>query len=155
MHFRFSFEPRFPEVDKSLFLAPPLRATSCNIHYSGSIWQWKTKRETWSKSKVYQRVYCTLSEKTQKFNHLQNYKCTSFSSITLIKTLRRGLNKDWTRHEYSILIIFRIAQTYYRLLYLVVANLTSIRHVLLFSLLALLIIQFEFPQKRNNRQLAC
>ena len=37
LHFRFSFEPRFSEVDKSLFLAPPLRATSCNVHYSGSI----------------------------------------------------------------------------------------------------------------------
>ena len=37
LHFRFSFEPRFSEVDKSLFLAPPLRTTSCNVHYSGSI----------------------------------------------------------------------------------------------------------------------
>ena len=37
LHFRFSFEPRFSEVDTSLFLAPPLRATSCNVHYSGSI----------------------------------------------------------------------------------------------------------------------
>jgi hypothetical protein len=45
LHFRFSFEPRFSEVDKSLFLAPPLRTTSCNVHYSGSIWQWKTDLE--------------------------------------------------------------------------------------------------------------
>jgi hypothetical protein len=37
LHFRFSFEPRFSEVDKSLFLAPPLRTTSCNVHYSGPI----------------------------------------------------------------------------------------------------------------------
>ena len=37
LYFRFSFEPRFSEVDKSLFLAPPLRTTSCNVHYSGSI----------------------------------------------------------------------------------------------------------------------
>jgi hypothetical protein len=33
------------EVDRSLFLAPPLRATSCNVHYSGSIWQWKRDLE--------------------------------------------------------------------------------------------------------------
>jgi hypothetical protein len=45
LHFRFSFEPRFSEVDRSLFLAPPLRATSCNVHYSGSIWQWKRDLE--------------------------------------------------------------------------------------------------------------
>jgi hypothetical protein len=38
LHFQFSFEPRFSEVDKSLFLAPSLRTTSC--------------RETWSKSIV-------------------------------------------------------------------------------------------------------
>jgi hypothetical protein len=37
LHFLFSFEPRISEVDKSLFLAPPLRTTSCNVHYSGSI----------------------------------------------------------------------------------------------------------------------
>ena len=49
LHFRFSFEPRFSEVDKSLFLAPPLRATSCNVHYSGSI-LFDNERETWSKS---------------------------------------------------------------------------------------------------------
>jgi hypothetical protein len=49
LHFRFSFEPRFSEVDKSLFLAPPLRATSCNVHYSGSI-LYDNERETWSKS---------------------------------------------------------------------------------------------------------
>ena len=53
MHFRFSFEPRFSEVDKSLFLAPPLRATSCNVHYSGPILydNESHERETWSKSK--------------------------------------------------------------------------------------------------------
>ena len=50
LHFRFSFEPRFSEVDKSLFLAPPLRATSCNVHYSGSI-LYDNERETWSKSR--------------------------------------------------------------------------------------------------------
>ena len=49
LHFRFSFEPRFSEVDKSLFLAPPLLATSCNVHYSGSI-LYDNERETWSKS---------------------------------------------------------------------------------------------------------
>jgi hypothetical protein len=37
LHFRLSFEPRFSEVDKSHFLAPPLRTTSCNVHYSGPI----------------------------------------------------------------------------------------------------------------------
>jgi hypothetical protein len=51
LYFRFSFEPRFSEVDKSLFLAPPLRATSCNVHYSGSI-LCDNERETWSKSTV-------------------------------------------------------------------------------------------------------
>jgi hypothetical protein len=45
LHFRFSFEPRFSEVDKSIFLGPPLRAMSCNVHYSGSIWQWKRDLE--------------------------------------------------------------------------------------------------------------
>ena len=49
LHFRFSFEPRFSEVDKSLFLAPPLRTTSCNVHYSGSI-LYDNERETCSKS---------------------------------------------------------------------------------------------------------
>ena len=49
LHFRFSFEPRFSEVDKSLFLAPPLRTTSCNVHYSGPI-LFDNERETWSKS---------------------------------------------------------------------------------------------------------
>jgi hypothetical protein len=49
LHFRFSFEPRFSEVDKSLFLAPPLRTTSCNLHYSGPI-LYDNERETWSKS---------------------------------------------------------------------------------------------------------
>jgi hypothetical protein len=49
LHFRFSFEPRFSEVDKSLFLAPPLRTTSCNVHYSGSI-LYDNERESWSKS---------------------------------------------------------------------------------------------------------
>ena len=45
MHFQSSFEPRFSEVDKSLFLSPPLCTTSCNVHYSGSIWQWKRDLE--------------------------------------------------------------------------------------------------------------
>jgi hypothetical protein len=49
LHFRFSFEPRFSEVDKSLFLPPPLRTTSCNVHYSGPI-LYDNERETWSKS---------------------------------------------------------------------------------------------------------
>ena len=52
LHFRFSFEPRFSEVDKSLFLAPPLRSTSCNVHYSGPI-LYDNERETWSKSNPY------------------------------------------------------------------------------------------------------
>ena len=51
LHFRFSFEPRFSEVDKSLFLAPPLRTTSCNVHYTGSI-LFDNERETWSKSSI-------------------------------------------------------------------------------------------------------
>ena len=50
LHFRFSFEPRFSEVDKSLFLAPPLRTTSCNVHYSGAI-LYVNERETWGKSR--------------------------------------------------------------------------------------------------------
>jgi hypothetical protein len=37
VHFRFSFEPRFSEVDKSLLLAPSFRTTSCNVNYSGPI----------------------------------------------------------------------------------------------------------------------
>jgi hypothetical protein len=37
LHFRFSFEPSFPKLT-SLFLAPPLRTTSCNVHYSGPIY---------------------------------------------------------------------------------------------------------------------
>ena len=42
---------QFPEVDKSLFLAPPFRATSCNVHYSISI-LFDNERETWSKSSL-------------------------------------------------------------------------------------------------------
>ena len=49
LHFRFSFEPRLSEVDKFLFLVPPLRTTSCNAHYSGST-LYDNERETWSKS---------------------------------------------------------------------------------------------------------
>jgi hypothetical protein len=49
LHFRFSFEPRFSEVDKSLFLAPSLRTTSCNVHYSGPT-LYDNERETWGKS---------------------------------------------------------------------------------------------------------
>ena len=49
LHFRLSFEPIFSEVDKSLFLAPPLRTKSCNVHYSGPI-LYDNERETWSKS---------------------------------------------------------------------------------------------------------
>ena len=49
LHFPFSFEQRFSEVDKSLFLDPPLRTTSCNVHYSGQI-LYDNERETWSKS---------------------------------------------------------------------------------------------------------
>ena len=52
MHFRFSFEPRFSEVDKSLFLALPLRTTSCNVHYSGPI-LYDNERETWGKSRPF------------------------------------------------------------------------------------------------------
>jgi hypothetical protein len=53
LHFRFSFEPRFSEVNKSLFLAPSLHTgtTSCNVHYCGPI-LYDNERETWSKSRV-------------------------------------------------------------------------------------------------------
>jgi hypothetical protein len=34
----------------SLFLAPPLRATSCNVHYNGSILY--DMKETWSKERL-------------------------------------------------------------------------------------------------------
>jgi hypothetical protein len=50
MHFRFSFEPRSPrfsEVYKSLFLAPPLRATSCNRYTI--VDRYDNERETWIK----------------------------------------------------------------------------------------------------------
>jgi hypothetical protein len=43
--FSVQFWTEFSEVDKSLFLAPPLRTTSCNVPYSGSIWQWKRDLE--------------------------------------------------------------------------------------------------------------
>ena len=55
LHFRFSFEPKFSEVDKSLFLAPPLRTTSCNVHYSGPI-LYDNERETWSQSTTTEAV---------------------------------------------------------------------------------------------------
>jgi hypothetical protein len=47
LHFRFSFEPKFSEVDKSLFLAPPLRTTS--VMYT-IVDRYDNERETWSKS---------------------------------------------------------------------------------------------------------
>ena len=50
LHFRFSFKPRFSEVDKFLFLAPPLRTTSC-IMYT-IVDRYDNERETWSKSSV-------------------------------------------------------------------------------------------------------
>ena len=62
LHFRFSFEPRFSEVDKSLFLAPPLRTTSCNVHYSGPI-LYDNERETWSKSMGSKVSCCCYAEK--------------------------------------------------------------------------------------------
>ena len=37
---------------QSLFLAPPLRTTSCNVHYSGSMLYDKYERETWSKVRL-------------------------------------------------------------------------------------------------------
>ena len=48
LHFRFSFEPRFSEVDKSLFLAPPLRHVMYTI-----VDRYDNERETWSKSRKY------------------------------------------------------------------------------------------------------
>jgi hypothetical protein len=42
------------QLELMLFLhkfAPPLRATSCNVHYSGSI-LYDNERETWSKSSI-------------------------------------------------------------------------------------------------------
>jgi hypothetical protein len=47
--FSVQFWTEISKVDKSLFLAPPLRATSCNVHYSGSI-LYDNERETLGKS---------------------------------------------------------------------------------------------------------
>ena len=63
LHFRFSFEPRFSEVDKSLFLAPPLCTTSCNVHYSGPI-LYDNERETWSESRFLLALVSFLIIKT-------------------------------------------------------------------------------------------
>ena len=111
MHFRFSFEPRFSEVDKSLFLAPPLRATSCNVHYSGSI-LYDNERETWSKSmcgtarnpstkyiRVIQRTIASFSCIKDDIHQLSNtWFLDSLSAhLDLASiTTRSHLNTEWT-----------------------------------------------------------
>jgi hypothetical protein len=50
LHFRLSFEPSFPEVDKSLFLAPPLRTTLVRHVMYTIVDRYDNERETWSKS---------------------------------------------------------------------------------------------------------
>jgi hypothetical protein len=54
LHFRFSFEPRFSEVDKSLFLAPPsvLRHVMYTI-----VDRYDNERETWSKSRANTKLF--------------------------------------------------------------------------------------------------
>ena len=71
LHFRFSFEPRFSEVDKSLFLAPPLRTTSCNVHYSGPI-LYDNERETWGKSTLFQTCQQLGNKPVRTHLHLAN-----------------------------------------------------------------------------------
>jgi hypothetical protein len=63
LHFRFK-----TEVDKSLFLAPPLRTTSCNVHYSGPI-LYDNERETWSKS------ICNMATCAVNIIHFNNFEC--------------------------------------------------------------------------------
>jgi hypothetical protein len=57
LHFRFSFEPRFSEVDKSLFLAPPsvLRHVMYTI-----VDRYDNERETWSKSRANTLFHCHI-----------------------------------------------------------------------------------------------
>jgi hypothetical protein len=78
------------EISRSLYLAPPLHATSCNVHYSGSIWQWKRDLEhrikmsgslfcAWSKSNVSQLalllVYsCLLVFLSREKNSYHNHR---------------------------------------------------------------------------------
>ena len=78
LHFRFSVEPRFSEVYKSLFLAPPLRTTSCNVHYSGSI-LYDNERDTWSKStilKISVLLYSPVGEYNSLFFTLLGFLCS-------------------------------------------------------------------------------
>ena len=68
LHFRFSLERRFSEVDKSLFLAPLLRTTSCNVHYSGPI-LYDNERETWCKSTYFPARLQSLYKNSRIVNH--------------------------------------------------------------------------------------
>ena len=77
LHFRFSFELRFSEVDKSLFLAPPLPTTSCNVHYSGPI-LYGNERETWSKSIFILALSQWATPHTHPFSYCQ-YPRRTFS----------------------------------------------------------------------------
>jgi hypothetical protein len=83
LHFRFSFEPRFSEVDKSLFHAPPLRATSCNVHYSGSIWQWKRDLEQvysyrWASFLIQIFIWQVLFSRLYTIDNFANFYCDKY-----------------------------------------------------------------------------
>jgi hypothetical protein len=75
LHFRFSFEPRLSKVDKSLFLAPTLRTTSCNVHYSGTILYITPGRILTARTS-----FCGTSNTTEELNRIK------------IKTDKRCLN---------------------------------------------------------------
>jgi hypothetical protein len=78
LHFRFSFEPRFSEVNKSLFLAPSLHTgtMSCNVHYCGPI-LYDNERETWSKSRVTRTLLNLIGERA----HVQ-VEASAFVDLT-------------------------------------------------------------------------
>jgi hypothetical protein len=83
LHFLFSFEPRFSEVDKSLFVAPPLRTTSCNVRYSGPI-IYDNERETWSKSNSSLAQASTSQKGTFPCLSSKCKTCDSVDSTTIV-----------------------------------------------------------------------
>ena len=95
LHFRFSFEPRFSEIDKSLFLAPPLRTTSCNVHYSGPL-LYDNGRETWSKSTNYKEYYL-------KFIHRHKFLSQFFAAL---KHIHKAKKRSWTSHHLMTTCVF-------------------------------------------------
>jgi hypothetical protein len=76
-----SFSVQFWTEKKPLFLAPPLRTTSRNVHYRGSI-LYDNERETWSKSTV--EVEMILNSRPLSYISIEDFEESLTPSHLLI-----------------------------------------------------------------------